>query len=107
MYMMDYEDKWDGDNDAMWSWSSMQTSHKVGYALFLITQFPFGLIFGFFTGIYNNALFSVIVNPLFIAWGLHVTFRESQLKHFSTTLKINLTIWVLMMLMIIAYIWLE
>lgn len=107
MYMMDYEDKWEGNTESMWSWSSMQTSHKVGYVLFLTTQFPFGLIFGFFTGIYNNALFSVIINPLFIAWGLQMIFREAQLKHINQTLKINFIILTIILLMIGTYIWLE
>jgi hypothetical protein len=108
MYLMDYEDKWDSrTNETMWAWSTMQTSHKVAYVTFLIMQFPFGLLFGLITGVYNNGLFAFIINPLFIAWGLHMIYRNSQVAHIKRTLKINYTIWTAMVLTIVIYIALE
>jgi hypothetical protein len=108
MYLLDYEDKWDSrTNETMWAWSTMETSHKIGYLTFLVMQFPFGLLFGLFTGNYNNGLFAFIINPLFIAWVLQMIFRNSQKTHIKRTLKVNYAIWTTMLLTIVGYLMLE
>ena len=108
MYLMGYEDKWDSrSNETMWAWSTMETKYKIAYATFLVLQFPFGLLFGLITGVFNNGIFACIINPLFYAWILQMIFKRTRESHINRTVRINYSIWAVMMLTIVVYIWKE
>src|SRR5690349_7357040 len=95
--LMDYEDS---SGRTSWSWEGMRTSDKIGYITFAILQFPFGLLFELLTNNYNNGLFAFLINPLFIAWLLHQIFRKNQLWHIKRSIKINGTIWALIIVFV-------
>ena len=92
---MDYEQKY-----STLSW----VTGKIGVIFFYILQFPLGLLFGLFTGNYDNGLFAFLLNPLLIGWTLQKFLFKSKRSRIRRASKINFTIWAVIILTITIYI---
>ena len=85
MLLMDYEDMYGTLN-----WVDKATIAKnIGFIFFYILQFPLGLLFGLFTGNYDNGLFAYLLNPLLIGWTLQKFLFKSKRSSIRRALKIN------------------
>lgn len=101
MLMMGYEDR---TGSLLWNSNDMKLSDKIGLIIFYVLQFPLGLLFGLFTGNYNNGLFSFILNPLLIAWTLQKFIIKTRRRNIKRTFEINYAIWTTLILAMVVYI---
>ena len=104
MLLMNFEDR---TGSLLWNESKMKMSDKVGIISFYFLQFPLGLLFGFLTGNYNNAIFSIILNPIFIGWLLEKTYVRKSSKKTKAIFRINYLIWIIIILTIIIFVYSE
>lgn len=101
MLMMGFEDR---TGSLLWKSNDMKLSDKIGLIASFVLQFPLGLLFGLFTGNYNNGLFAFLLNPLLIAWALQKFIIKTRRRNIKRTFQINYAIWIMILLVIIVYI---
>jgi len=101
MLMMGYEDR---TGSLLWKSNDMKLSDKIGLITFYVLQFPLGLLFGLFTGNYNNGLFAFLLNPLLIAWTHQKFIIKTGRRNIKRTFQINYAIWTALILAIVVYI---
>ena len=100
MYLMDYEDR-----HGTFNWvTETKTTEKISFVIFYILQFPFGLMYGLFTGNYNNGLFAFFINPLLIGWAIQKIFFKTRRANIKRISKINFIIVATLVLTMAIYI---
>jgi hypothetical protein len=100
MYLMNYEDKYSTLN---WV-TKAKTTEKISFIIFYILQFPFGLLYGLFSGNYDNGLYSFFINPLFVGWTLQKLLFKTRRNSIKRAFQINFTIWLALVLTITIYV---
>jgi hypothetical protein len=100
MLLMNYEDIYGTLN-----WVPQATiAQKISFIFFYILQFPLGILFGLFSGNYDNGLFAFLLNPLLIGWVLQKFLVNSISGSIQRILQVNFVIWTVIILIITIYI---